>query len=247
VFFTSGTGIHEIDFVRYEVRPGNVYTLNPGQIHHWILSEDTEGFIFFHSVDFSLTANLQGGGFHPEVFPFFYSKQNKPEIILQAQMQREIAQLCEGLLQESRINEIFKRSKQHALVTLVYIALQRAYDPIGVKVSSGGYGSLLQRFERLVDKNFKDVKSPAAYAELLNITPKHLNRVSNEILDKTATEIITERVLLEAKKLLVSGNYNISEVANELGYIDYSYFTRLFKKNLGLSPREFMQTYGAGL
>ena len=87
------------------------------------------------------------------------------------------------------------------------------------------------------------MKSPTSYADLLHITPKHLNRVSNEVLDKTATQIITDRVLLEAKRLLASRKYTVSEVANELGYIDYSYFSRVFKKNLGMSPKGFYKEY----
>lgn len=243
VFFTKGQGIHEIDFVSHQVSPGNAYTLSPGQIHHWRLSDDTEGFVFFHSLDFCQTANLQGGGFMPETFPFFYSKQNSSEIRLPEESSLVMEGLCKELLQETKAHRVLKISRQHSLITMIYIELQRAYDPVGVKVSSGGYGSLLRSFELLVDQHFKEMKSPTGYAELLHITPKHLNRVSNEILDKTATQIITDRVLLEAKRLLASRKYTVSEVASELGYIDYSYFSRLFKKSLSISPKEFYKEY----
>ncbi|MCE7993020.1 MAG: helix-turn-helix domain-containing protein [Roseivirga sp.] len=243
VFFTSGEGIHEIDFVRHVVRPGHCYALNPGQIHHWKLSEDTDGFVFFHSADFSQTASLEGGGFEAENFPFFYSRQNSSEIGLSSEKQTLLKPWFEVLLQESKHNEPRKLSKQHALITLIYIELQRAYDPVGVKVSESGYGSLLKAFESEVDQHFKDIKSPAQYAERLHITPKHLNRVSNEILGKTATQIIADRVILEAKRLLASRKYAVSQVADELGYEDYSYFSRLFKKHQGLSPRQFYEDY----
>lgn len=243
VFFTSGVGIHEVDFVRHEVKPGCCYALNPGQIHHWKLSADTDGFVFFHSADFSQTANLDGGGFTPETFPFFYSRQNSSEIRLDSSRQLLLKPWFELLLEEARLSAQRKLSKQHALITLIYIELHRAYDPVGVKVSAGGYGGLLRNFEMEVDKHFREIKSPAEYADRLNITPKHLNRVSNEILGKTATQVITDRIILEAKRLLASRKYTISQVAAELGYEDYSYFSRLFKKHQGLSPRAFCEEY----
>ncbi len=243
VFFTSGRGTHEIDFVDHEVRPGYCYALNPGQIHHWKLSKETDGFVFFHSADFSQTANLGGGGFEPEIFPFFYSRQNSSEVRLDAVKQTLIKPWFETLLEERQGNASRRLSKQHALITLIYIELQRAYDPKGVRVSESGYGSLLRNFELAVDKHFKQIKSPAQYAALLHLTPKHLNRVSNKILGKTATQIITDRIILEAKRLLASRKYAVSQVADELGYEDYSYFSRLFKKHQGLSPRQFYEEY----
>lgn len=243
VFFTVGVGIHEVDFVRHEVKPGYCYALNPGQIHHWKLSADADGFVFFHSADFSQTANLDGGGFAPETFPFFYSRQNSSEVRLDSARQVLLKPWFESLLEESSLSAPRKLSKQHALITLIYIELQRAYDPVGVKVSESGYGSLLRNFELQVDQHFKAIKSPAQYADLLNITPKHLNRVSKGILGKTATQVIMDRIILEAKRLLASRKYTISQVADELGYEDYSYFSRLFKKHQGVSPKAFFEGY----
>lgn len=47
VLFTHGSGVHEIDFQSYDVQPGSLFFLSPGQIHSWELSDDTEGYIFF--------------------------------------------------------------------------------------------------------------------------------------------------------------------------------------------------------
>ena len=73
----------------------------------------------------------------------------------------------------------------------------------------------------------------------LNISLKHLNRICNEILKKTTTEVIVDRIILEAKRMLLDKNWTVNEIAFELGYEDYSYFSRLFKKNSGMSPSEF--------
>ena len=74
----------------------------------------------------------------------------------------------------------------------------------------------------------------------MSITLKHLNRISKNILNITITELITRRVILESKRIMVDKNKNIAQIADELGYSNYSYFSKLFKKNVGITPTEFV-------
>ena len=94
----------------------------------------------------------------------------------------------------------------------------------------------------LQDENYKLEKSPSFYADNMNITLKHLNRICREILNQTVTEIITNRVILETKRLLVNPIKSVNQIADELGFEDYSYFTRLFKKKTGITPSEFRRS-----
>jgi AraC-like DNA-binding protein len=66
-----------------------------------------------------------------------------------------------------------------------------------------------------------------------------LNRICNEILQKTTTEVITDRIILEAKRMLMDKGLTVNEIATKLGFDDYSYFTRLFKKKSGITPTNF--------
>ncbi|NQD72297.1 AraC family transcriptional regulator, partial [Sphingobacterium shayense] len=70
-------------------------------------------------------------------------------------------------------------------------------------------------------------------------TPNHLNAVTKEQLGYSAGELIRNRVLLEAKRLLVMKNFSIAEIAYELNFSDASYFTKFFKKAVGCTPEEF--------
>ncbi|MNY54020.1 HTH-type transcriptional activator Btr [compost metagenome] len=90
-----------------------------------------------------------------------------------------------------------------------------------------------------MEQHFKENKSPSFYADKLNITLKHLNRICNEILQKTATEVIMDRVILEIKRMLTDKQLAVNEVASAVGYDDYSYFSRVFKKQTGFSPTAF--------
>ena len=83
---------------------------------------------------------------------------------------------------------------------------------------------------------------PKEYAAMLYVTPNHLNALCNDLLGKAAGEVIRDRVLLEAKRLLVNADINISEIAFQLDFKDNSYFTRFFKKYTGTTPEDFRRS-----
>ena len=96
-----------------------------------------------------------------------------------------------------------------------------------------------------MEQYFKEEKLPSFYAEKLNITLKHLNRICNEILQKTATEVITDRVILEIKRMLIDKQLAVNEVAFKVGYEDYSYFSRILQKtNRNVTHRNFEMLVG---
>jgi len=99
--------------------------------------------------------------------------------------------------------------------------------------------TLLKTFQKLIEKNFVTLKLPKDYAELLYITPNHLNALCNDLLGISAGEVIRNRILLEAKRLLINLNLTISEISYQLNFNDNSYFTKFFKKYTGLTPEEF--------
>lgn len=77
------------------------------------------------------------------------------------------------------------------------------------------------------------------YAELLHVSPNHLNKVVRDVTNQSPSKWIDETLVLEAKVLLFQSKLSISEIATELGLLDASYFSRLFKKYVGVSPLEF--------
>lgn len=81
------------------------------------------------------------------------------------------------------------------------------------------------------------------YADKLNITTKHLNRITKETLYKTTTDLITEKVILEAKRLLVHSPNTFSSISEMLGFSGYAYFSRVFKSRTGKTPLEFKRAY----
>ena len=83
------------------------------------------------------------------------------------------------------------------------------------------------------------MKLPKEYAGLLFVTPNHLNAVCKEVLGRSAGEVIRDRVILEAKRLMVNQELSISEIAYKLNFPDNSYFSKFFSKYAGVSPEKF--------
>jgi len=95
----------------------------------------------------------------------------------------------------------------------------------------------------LIEERFVIDKSPSNYAGALHVSTKHLNKIVFNTLKISTSDLIHQRVLLEAKRLLTHGDLSIQEIAFQLGYNDPSYFTRLFKKKVGVTPSDFMKRY----
>jgi AraC family transcriptional activator of pobA len=94
-------------------------------------------------------------------------------------------------------------------------------------------------FSRLVEIHFRKKHGVADYADLLNIAPKTLSTKFNRLHLASPNDIIKDRIVLEAKRLLCYSNYTIKEIAYHLGYDDPAYFNRLFTNKTGLTPAVF--------
>lgn len=95
------------------------------------------------------------------------------------------------------------------------------------------------RFETLIDAHYHQHLRVADYAALLAVTPTHLSRIMRQATGRSASAVIEERVIREARRNLAYSNLLISEIAYQLGFADPAYFSRVFTRATGISPREF--------
>jgi len=109
----------------------------------------------------------------------------------------------------------------------------------GITIIADRKKQLLSEFRKLVNNRFAELRTPKKFALMLNITPNYLNSICKEIYNKTVSEVIQERVILEAKRLLAHSGLSVSEIAYRLGFDDNSYFGRYFKKAVGLPPEKY--------
>jgi len=241
LLFTHGSGTHEIDFISYPFSSGYLFLLSPGQVHNLTVSPDAEGYVLLHTKDFY---DVNYSNKRVRNYPFFCSNRNSPEIILQNEDLLKIIGIFNELIKENMTENLMKDQILCSLVDILYINLTRLYLPKkSISNQRQNYLLLFLKLEDFIDLHFKKEKSPAAYASMMAMTIKHLNRICHSCLGKTTTEIILARVMLEAKRMLARGIFSVEEVAIELGYFDTSYFIRLFKKSIGLTPMSFMKRY----
>ncbi|WP_046246818.1 helix-turn-helix domain-containing protein [Hymenobacter terrenus] len=235
LYITAGTGTHTVDLVTYELRPGSLFFLAPGQVHHWQLAADTRGFVVFFDTDFYLF-RYPGNGLYD--YPFFNSAH--PPVLYLPPVETEIRPLVERLFAEylePRANqaEVF-RSYLHLCLELA----GRSYPAQPTAEASPGLQQIRQ-FGALLNEHFRSKRSVSDYAELLHLTANHLNALCRRALNKTASALIHERVVVEAQRLLSHSALGVAQVAYELGFDDASYFVRYFRKYAGTTPEAFRQ------
>lgn len=235
VLFTKGSGIHSIDFDTFTISPGSVFVIQPGQIHNWELSADIEGYIVFYS---AAIYNLYFGNKKIEDYPFYNASTNKPELKLTEAETIEMQMYFDLMIREYEFASQHKKEKILNLLDIIHIEITRKYL-LENNHNVHSYNHKINEFGKFLEQKYKTEKSPSFYASQMNITLKHLNRICKETINETATEIITKRVILEAKRLLINKSKSVSEIADELGYANYPYFTKLFRKQTGVTPSEF--------
>lgn len=105
---------------------------------------------------------------------------------------------------------------------------------------------ILHDLKEAIETHYKTKHSASDYASLLNISAKALARITKAYFNKTISNLIAERIVIEAKRELYLTNKPIKEIAYELGYDDEYYFSRFFKTNADVSPQLYRDTVGFG-
>lgn len=147
--------------------------------------------------------------------------------------------LMEMIAEEHRATAAYRHATLTGLVGLIAHWIARRAEGDGVTAPRGPYDTLIARFLDLLEARYRDEKEVAAYAAALSKTPSHLNRACGLVLGKTASAVIRERVMLEARRELAYSAHAVSDIAYSLGYADPAHFARLFRAASGQTPRAF--------
>ena len=123
-------------------------------------------------------------------------------------------------------------------INLILIAANRSYlrQNLSQKLDKTKDNTLLTRYKKLVSQHFITKRHVSDYAQLLTVTPNHLNKIIKEQTGKTASDFITDMLLMEAKALLKHTELSISEIAYQLDFTDPSHFNKFFKKETQQTP-----------
>ena len=240
VFFTKGKGYHTIDFEQFEVRKGQIYFMIPGQVHSWSFEGEADGYV----VNFSdeLFHSFLASDAYLEQFSFFRGIAHDSVCPLNGNSYKEVNRLFETIIGEVARNAINAVDIIRTCLVQLFITVQRANPAVAATQAPQQNQLVLSGFRKLVDTYYATKRLPKEYAAMLYITPNHLNALCKDLLGKPAGELIRERVLLEAKRLLINMDRGIADIGYQLSFSDNSHFTKFFKKYTKVTPEEFRKT-----
>ncbi|MFN4145314.1 MAG: AraC family transcriptional regulator [Runella sp.] len=154
-------------------------------------------------------------------------------------VERIVYRLYDELLEDLPERKFALQSYFSLLLTEIYrLSVEQNENLLKVE---NRYVQYFKAFQQNIRNSYNPQKSIAQYADELKISPIHLNRVCKEVGNKSALQTVTEFFILEAKKHLEHTDFTISEIAYRLNFDDAAYFTRVFKKYTGVSPKVFRE------
>lgn len=228
IWFQKGSGTHYVDFNQYAIAPGTIFFISPGQIHSFDTKHDQEGYVL------KICAEL----FDDFVSLSCVTVQDKDS----AALEMLIGAMQEELKKEDSLGH---REALHALVKLFVIMVRRSYagmNPSAPNPHKVSYKAFLN-FRKLIEENYCRLHTVKDYASLLNVSSKTLTLYVNECSKYSPLELINNRIILEAKRLLRYSVLSIKEIAFRLGFEDPSYFAKFFKRLVKQSPADYRESF----
>lgn len=230
----KGEGTHEIDFTRYDVIDNAVFFMRPGQVHQLHLKADSTGYIvefdaeFYHPTNKLSTQRLR-------------KASNKNFCKLEINRFEKLLDILTNIFQEFSAKEEGFQDVIKANLDIFFIEFVRqSSNPNCPSTNVNPYTQeRLEEFLELLDKHIITRKQISQYTDLMNLSPYQLNEITKATMGKIASQLINEHIILEAKRNLLATPNQIKDIADQLGYEDFSYFIRFFKKQTGYSPEAF--------
>ena len=234
MFFTKGHGSHTIELAQYPVAPGAVFFMSPSEVHEWKLSEESDGFVvFFNASFYRMEANPQ----HLTELPFYQSggKLRYAEIL---EKDREgLVEVFELMMAAYCQESSYRDRILRAYLDVLLFQLSALIAPKRVKMIQ--QVSIISALEHLIEQHYAEHQPVTFYAEQLHVSVSQLNASTRQQLNKSVIELVQERLIAEARRLLAYSTKSVSEIAWQLNFSDNSYFSRFFKKHSGMSPEAF--------
>lgn len=233
----KGKAIHNIDYTEYVICPGSLFFISQGQLHLWSKAHRTgiRGFRLMFTDEFLLVNSIDKNFLFELVF--LDNVYFAPNIML-AKSEIERMQIFFNLLfQEYQRPTPNNKVLQHLLFLTLHEIQRTAKEHRPLAASSEL--AVYKKFVELLEAHLKMHWPVSAYASRLYLSEKQFSRVIRNVTNQSVSEIIRNRITLEAKRLLTSTDLNINQVSDSLGFDDVAYFARYFKRETAHSPTEF--------
>ncbi len=235
-----------VNFVNYTTQEKAILFLSPYQ-NLKILDKDSSNIklLQFHGDFYCIEYHKKEVACNGLLFNNIYLQ---PYISLQEDQYQEILIIINKMEKEVESNKRFSTSVVKSyLQLLLAICSNEKDEQLGQQLIFGDDRNELLKFQELLETHFRTERNASFYAEKLVMSPSSFSKKIKSTFQKTPTELIQERVVLEAKKLLHLTHKTVKEVALELNFDYEFYFSRYFKKEVGLSPTHFREKVGISI
>lgn len=238
LWIADARGQHLLDFETLEVRPHSVFFIAPGQMHAWKSDIAPTGYVLNFSAEFFMQIYPR-----PEDIPFFHLGHAQPALYLSAPQHDALLPLLQAIEQEFNGDAAWRNDAIRAATLMLLTRLRRLQPERAVADAAPRHHGLARRFRLLVEQHYLQAMPVRDFAATLMVTERRLNEAVRQATGKTASALIQERILLEAKRLLTQSGLGVSEVCYRLNFDDPAYFSRFFRKHTASSPLEFKKKY----
>ena len=247
IWITDGNGTLKADYSEYEFEAGSLFSFSLYQ-PFMIAAKDIKGIALnFHPDFFCIHKHQAEVACNGVLFNNLYQP---PFVSIDAASAVTLSMLIDQMKTQIQTSELAQNELLVSYLKIFLITASRlkAEQQPAAHIAVSGLKEpfLIQRLKDSIEKEYRVLHSAGEYADMLNISPKALAKLSKKHLNKTVTELIADRIIIEAKRELYLSNKTIKEIAYELGYDDEYYFSRFFKKNTDVSPQLFRDTIGMG-
>jgi AraC-like DNA-binding protein len=247
IWVTKGKGKVKADFAEHNFEENSLLAFSPYQPFMLCVSEPIEGIaIHFHPDFYCIHMHQKEVSCNGILFNNVYQP---PFTIITEQAAATFRMVLEQIKTEIQNAELAQYELLVSYLKIFLITASRLKNEQLEEIKSVPNSKepfILQNLKDAIELNFKTKHSAGNYAELLNISSRALAKLSKTYFNKTLTDLIAERIIIEAKRELYMTNKTVKEIAYELGYEDEHYFSRFFKTNADVSPQIYRETVGFG-
>jgi len=239
IWATEATGKHIIDFKEYTIQSNYIFFVSPSQVHQVITNHSPKGYVFLFTSDF-LEMNSINKDFISNINLFQNINENPP-LPINEDKAKKLSLFAEEMLNAFREQKPMFLEIIGAYLKLFLIecnescTIDKLVNTQAVEVGR----TLIKSFKLLVERNFKELHQVQEYANVLNINPTYLNEVIKTNTNFSAKDYIQDRIILEAKRLIIFSKKSAKEIGYELGFEDPSHFSKFFKAHTSTSIQEF--------
>jgi len=246
IWIIGGEGKVKADFSEYLFEPGRLFSFSPYQPFVFFAAGDIQGMALqFHPDFFCIHKHQHEVACNGVLFNNIY---DPPFVKVDEASANTFNMLLEQVKAEMQNPALAQYELLISYLKIFLITASRLktdqQPQAALSVSNAEGPFILQKLKDYIELHYKTLHTPGDYADMLNISPKALAKITKAHFNKTLTNMIAGRIIIEAKRELYLTNKTVKEIAYELGYNDESYFSRFFKTNADVSPQLYRETVG---